>query len=69
MLRLQHRATAASKSSDILLSVTACIKKWVRAMNRGEGHAQAAEKANYFKRGLEAYPNLAFEILDVMWGL
>lgn len=23
----------------------------------------------YFKRGLEAYPNLAFELLDVMWGL
>jgi hypothetical protein len=24
---------------------------------------------NYFKRGLEAYPNLTFELLDVMWGL
>ena len=24
---------------------------------------------NYFKRGLEAYPNLTFEFLDVMWGL
>ena len=24
---------------------------------------------SYFKRGLEAYPNLAFELLDVMWGL
>jgi len=23
----------------------------------------------YFTRGLEAYPNLAFELLDVMWGL
>lgn len=23
----------------------------------------------YFKRGLEAYPTLAFELLDVMWGL
>jgi hypothetical protein len=23
----------------------------------------------YFKRGLEAYPSLAFELLDVMWGL
>jgi hypothetical protein len=23
----------------------------------------------YFKRGLEAYPNLKFELLDVMWGL
>jgi hypothetical protein len=24
---------------------------------------------NYFMRGLEAYPSLAFELLDVMWGL
>ena len=24
---------------------------------------------NYFKRGLEAYPNLTFDLLDVMWGL
>ena len=24
---------------------------------------------SYFKRGLEAYPTLAFELLDVMWGL
>ena len=23
----------------------------------------------YFKRGLEAYPNLKFELVDVMWGL
>jgi ketosteroid isomerase-like protein len=23
----------------------------------------------YFKRGLEVYPNLKFELLDVMWGL
>jgi hypothetical protein len=24
---------------------------------------------SYFARGLEAYPDLAFELLDVMWGL
>jgi predicted ester cyclase len=24
---------------------------------------------NYFQRGLEAYPNLAFELLDVLWGI
>jgi hypothetical protein len=24
---------------------------------------------SYFKRGLELYPNLHFELLDVMWGL
>lgn len=23
----------------------------------------------YFSRGLEAYPNLTFELLDVLWGL
>ncbi len=23
----------------------------------------------YFKRGLEVYPNLKFELVDVMWGL
>jgi predicted ester cyclase len=22
----------------------------------------------YFRRGLEAYPNLKFELIDVMWG-
>ena len=24
---------------------------------------------SYFQRGLEAFPNLAFELVDVMWGL
>lgn len=24
---------------------------------------------DYFKRGLEVYPNLRFELLDVLWGL
>ena len=24
---------------------------------------------SYFERGLEAYPNLRFELLDVMWGI
>jgi hypothetical protein len=24
---------------------------------------------DYFRRGLEAYPNLAFELLEVMWGI
>jgi hypothetical protein len=23
----------------------------------------------YFKKGLEAYPNLKFDLLDIMWGL
>src|SRR5690349_16625368 len=34
----------------------------------GEVKGESALR-NYFKRGLEAYPNLAFELLDVMWGL
>jgi hypothetical protein len=24
---------------------------------------------NYFKKGLDAFPNLNFELLDVMWGI
>lgn len=28
-----------------------------------------ADVRRYFERGLEAYPNLAFELLDVMWGV
>ncbi len=24
---------------------------------------------NYFKKGLEVYPDLKFELIDVMWGL
>jgi hypothetical protein len=24
---------------------------------------------SYFERGLEAYPNLTFDLLDVMWGI
>jgi hypothetical protein len=27
------------------------------------------ELREYFKRGLEVYPNLTFELLDVVWGL
>jgi predicted ester cyclase len=29
----------------------------------------SAALRNYFERGLELYPNLHFELLDVMWGL
>jgi len=31
---------------------------------RGTGALRA-----YFKRGLEAYPNLEFKLIDLMWGL
>jgi hypothetical protein len=30
---------------------------------------RAAALRNYFKRGLELYPNLQFELLDVLWGV
>lgn len=41
-----------------------------RLLNNESGMV-AGESAlrSYFERGLEAYPNLAFELLDVMWGL
>ena len=31
---------------------------------KGKGALRA-----YFKRGLDAYPNLKFDLIDVMWGL
>src|SRR5215208_3313637 len=34
----------------------------------GEVRGKAAVRA-YFRKGLDAYPNLSFELLDVMWGL
>jgi ketosteroid isomerase-like protein len=34
----------------------------------GTVKGKAALRA-YFKKGLEAYPNLKFELVDVMWGL
>ena len=41
-----------------------------RLLNNPSGNVQGKEALrDYFKRGLEAYPNLAFELLDVMWGL
>jgi len=36
------------------------------------GNAKVIGKANlraYFQRGLEAYPNLSFDLKDVLWGL
>lgn len=41
-----------------------------RIMNDSSGKVKGkAALRDYFKRGLEAYPNLSFELLDVMWGL
>jgi hypothetical protein len=41
-----------------------------RILNIPSGTIQGKNSLrNYFKRGLEAYPNLRFELLDVMRGL
>jgi len=52
--------------SEIVLTSPAAA----RLLNDASG-AVTGELAlrNYFRRGLEAYPNLAFELSDVMWGL
>jgi hypothetical protein len=40
-----------------------------RLLNDASGTVVGKEALRaYFKRGLEAYPNLTFELLDVMWG-
>jgi len=42
----------------------------VRILDNPSGTVEGATALrNYFKRGLELYPNLQFELLDVMWGL
>lgn len=41
-----------------------------RLLNDPSGTVRGKEALrDYFKRGLEAYPNLTFELLDFMWGL
>jgi len=41
-----------------------------RLMNDPSGTIEGREAiGRYFQRGLEAFPNLAFELIDVMWGL
>lgn len=41
-----------------------------RLLNDPSGTVRGQEALrDYFKRGLEAYPNLAFDLLDFMWGL
>jgi len=51
---------------EIVLTIAGCGE----ALNdlSGAVRGQLALR-EYFKRGVEAYPNLAFELLDVMWGL
>ena len=41
-----------------------------RILNDSSGAVVGKEALRtYFKRGLEAYPDLNFELVDVMWGL
>lgn len=41
-----------------------------KLLNDASGTIEGKEALQgYFKKGLEAYPDLAFELLDVMWGL
>jgi hypothetical protein len=50
--------------SDIVLTSPVAA----RLLNDPSGAVTGAlALRNYFKRGLEAYPNLVFELLDVMW--
>ena len=41
-----------------------------RILNDPSGTVKGREAVQaYFRRGLAAYPNLEFELIDVMWGL
>ena len=41
-----------------------------KLLNDPSGVVQGKESLRaYFRRGLEAYPNLKFELIDVMWGI
>jgi hypothetical protein len=53
-------------ASDIVLTSPAAAKLLNDASGTVSGKAALR---NYFKTGLEAYPNLSFELLDVMWGI
>jgi ketosteroid isomerase-like protein len=53
-------------SSDIVLVSPVAAK----ILNDPSGLVKGKEAVRaYFRRGLEAYPNLKFELVDVMWGL
>lgn len=52
--------------ADVVLTSPAAAKILEDPSGTVEGNAALR---NYFKRGLEVYPNLHFEITDVMFGL
>ena len=52
--------------SEVVLTSPAAAK----LLNDASGNVVGKEALrSYFQRGLDAYPNLAFELRDVMWGL
>lgn len=52
--------------SEVVLTSPAAAK----LLKSESGNIEGKESVRgYFKKGLEAYPNLSFELLDVMWGL
>ena len=53
-------------STDIVLVSPAAAK----ILNDPSGTVKGKEALRaYFRRGLEVYPNLKFELIDVMWGV
>src|SRR5882724_6699183 len=59
-------AVMSHYAPEIVLTPTVAA----RLLNEPSGVvAGEAAMRMYFQRGLEAYPNLAFELLDVMWGI
>ena len=52
--------------ADVVLTSPVAAKILDDPSGTVEGNAALR---NYFERGLELYPNLHFELLDVMWGL
>jgi predicted ester cyclase len=42
----------------------------LRLLNNGNGVVQGkGALQEYFRRGLEAFPNLHFDLIDVLWGM
>ena len=53
-------------STDVVLVSPTAMK----ILNDPSGVVKGKEALRaYFRRGLEAYPNLEFELIDVMWGV
>jgi ketosteroid isomerase-like protein len=42
----------------------------LKLLNNGDGVVQGKDALReYFRRGLEAFPNLRFDLMDVLWGV